>query len=89
LCRERGFQVEVTNTGSSRPVFSLAAMCSVRISRSRGNMSTSYPRCKFALPWIVNADTGTFTAETTAPVPVVVDFWGGVVRAVSDDLARA
>ena len=33
------------------------------------------PRCKSALPWVVDADTDTFTAETTASVPVVVDFW--------------
>jgi thioredoxin 2 len=33
------------------------------------------PRCKSALPWIVDADNGTFSEETTASVPVVVDFW--------------
>ena len=33
------------------------------------------PRCKTALPWVVDADEGTFEAETTASVPVVVDFW--------------
>ena len=33
------------------------------------------PRCKSNLPWVVDGDTGTFTAETTASVPVVVDFW--------------
>jgi thioredoxin 2 len=33
------------------------------------------PRCKSALPWIVDADNETFSAETTASVPVVVDFW--------------
>jgi hypothetical protein len=32
------------------------------------------PRCKSALPWVVEADTDAFTAETTASVPVVVDF---------------
>ena len=33
------------------------------------------PRCKSTLPWVVPADTETFTAETTASVPVLVDFW--------------
>ena len=33
------------------------------------------PRCKAALPWLVDADEGTFDAETNASVPVVVDFW--------------
>ena len=33
------------------------------------------PRCKSNLPWVVDADTGTFRVETTASVPVVVDFW--------------
>lgn len=32
------------------------------------------PRCKSNLPWVVDGATGTFTAETTATVPVVVDF---------------
>ncbi len=32
-------------------------------------------RCKAALPWIVSADEGTFAEETTASVPVLVDFW--------------
>ena len=33
------------------------------------------PRCKSTLPWIVDADADTLTAETNASVPVVVDFW--------------
>ena len=33
------------------------------------------PRCKSPLPWVVAADATTFHAETTASVPVVVDFW--------------
>jgi thioredoxin 2 len=33
------------------------------------------PRCKSELPWLVDADTQTFEAETSASVPVVVDFW--------------
>lgn len=33
------------------------------------------PKCKKALPWVVDADTATFAEETTASVPVVVDYW--------------
>jgi len=34
-------------------------------------------RCKSPLPWVVDADADTFAEETTASVPVVVDFWAG------------
>jgi thioredoxin 2 len=32
-------------------------------------------RCKTMLPWLVAAGAETFDEETTASVPVVVDFW--------------
>ena len=38
------------------------------------------PKCKAALPWVVNADESSFTSETTASVPVVVDFWADWCR---------
>jgi thioredoxin 2 len=34
-------------------------------------------RCKSGLPWVVDADEGSFADETAASVPVVVDFWAG------------
>src|ERR1035437_8780178 len=31
--------------------------------------------CETALPWVSDADTGTFDEESSATVPVLVDFW--------------
>jgi thioredoxin 2 len=49
------------------------------------------PRCKAALPWLVDADETSFAEEIRAPVPVVADLWApwcGPCRMVSPVLER-
>jgi thioredoxin 2 len=66
--------------GSTLPDMSIVACPSCGTDNRVGPIPRGVPRCprcKSKLPWIADADNDTFAAETTASVPIVVDFWAG------------
>jgi thioredoxin 2 len=46
-----------------------------RLGQGRPGAAPRCGRCRSPLPWVVPADDDTFEGATTAPYPVLVDFW--------------
>ena len=81
LTRLRGSQSTAARRASTLMVMTIIGFPSCNARNRVGPIDRGVPRCprcKATLPWVVDADSATFAAETTASVPVVVDL-GGVV----------